>query len=160
MARCKGCIHTDVCNREVGYGYAECPHYKSDDVVPRASYDALVAEREEQDEAIINALHYMKEIREETAREIFAEIENSPSIVIAGLKHYIICERDFDELKKKYTDIEKLVLIERFESLLMDEFLKRCNYNDFGKLDLLTIGEVVEVVRSRMEEKLWEGSSE
>ena len=53
-----------------------------------------------------------------------------------------------------------MVLIERFESLLMDEFLKRCNYNDFGKLDLLTIGEVVEVVRSRMEEKLWEGSSE
>ena len=29
MARCNGCIHENVCNREVGYGYFECPHFKN-----------------------------------------------------------------------------------------------------------------------------------
>ena len=27
MARCKGCIHDNVCNRDVGHGYSVCPHY-------------------------------------------------------------------------------------------------------------------------------------
>ena len=52
--------------------------------------------------------------------------------------------------------VEKLALIEQFEGLLMDEFLKRCNYNDFGKLNLLTIGEVVEEVGNRIAKKIWE----
>ena len=52
--------------------------------------------------------------------------------------------------------VEKLKLIEQFERLLMDEFLKLCHYNDFGKLNLLTIGDVIEDVRRRMEEKVWE----
>lgn len=42
--------------------------------------------------------------RAEVAREIFEEIENSDSLIIAGLKHYIICERELAELKKKYTE--------------------------------------------------------
>lgn len=33
MPRCKGCIHDSVCNRDVGYGYSVCPHYKTADVV-------------------------------------------------------------------------------------------------------------------------------
>lgn len=77
------------------------------DAVPRASYDALVAEREEQDEAIINALHYMKEIRVETAREIFSEIDQ---LIAAYLNspHYSIGEiaYDIEELKKKYKEGE------------------------------------------------------
>lgn len=37
MARCKGCIHDNVCNRDIGHGYGVCPHYISAaDVVPRA----------------------------------------------------------------------------------------------------------------------------
>ena len=38
----------------------------------------------------------------DVAREIFVEIENSGSLIIAGLKHYIICERELAELKKKW----------------------------------------------------------
>jgi hypothetical protein len=48
------------------------------------------------------------------------------------------------------------LLIERFESLLTGEFLARCDYNDFGELNLLTISDVIEDVRRRMEEKVWE----
>lgn len=28
MSKCENCIHNEVCDREVGYGYAECPHHK------------------------------------------------------------------------------------------------------------------------------------
>lgn len=37
MARCNGCIHENVCDREAGYGYFECPHYiNAADVAPRS----------------------------------------------------------------------------------------------------------------------------
>lgn len=51
MARCEGCIHTDVCNREVGYGYAKCPHYKSADVAPRAEVAKIIEEVKKKAEA-------------------------------------------------------------------------------------------------------------
>jgi hypothetical protein len=34
--------------------------------------------------------------------------------------------------------------LELFRSLLMDEFLRLCNYNDYNKLTLLKIGDVVD----------------
>lgn len=43
----------------------------------------------------------------DVAREIFAEIESMSSLIIAGHKHYIICELELAELKKKYTESEK-----------------------------------------------------
>ncbi len=58
-------------------------------------------------------------------------------------------------MSKKST-IEKLALIERFESLLMSEFLKKCDYNDCGELNLLTINDVIEDVRRRMEAEVQE----
>ena len=33
--------------------------------------------------------------------------------------------------------------LELFKGLLMDEFLQLCNYNDYNKLTLLKIGDVV-----------------
>lgn len=56
----------------------------------------------------------------------------------------------------KKPHIEKLILIERFSNLLMDEFLKLCGYNDYAEINLLTIGDAVEAVTRRMEEKIWE----
>jgi hypothetical protein len=41
MAECKGCIHDNVCNREVGYGYSVCPHYTTADVVPKSEVAEL-----------------------------------------------------------------------------------------------------------------------
>lgn len=42
MARCKGCIHDNVCNRDIGHGYSVCPHYiSSADVVPKAKIESL-----------------------------------------------------------------------------------------------------------------------
>ena len=31
--QCKDCIHNEVCDRDVGYGWYECPQYISADVV-------------------------------------------------------------------------------------------------------------------------------
>lgn len=56
----------------------------------------------------------------------------------------------------KKPPIEKLILVEQFANLLMDEFLKLCDYNDFAEVNLLTIGDVVDAVRIRMAEKIWE----
>lgn len=81
MARCKGCIHENVCNREVGYGYSVCPHYiNTADVVPKS----------------------------EVAREIFAEIETCMKNFEDDDDGYLLkkCEFEFfmRELKKKYTE--------------------------------------------------------
>ena len=46
----------------------------------------------------------IKHLEAEVAREIFEEIEKITSLIIAGQKHYIVCERELTELKKKYTE--------------------------------------------------------
>lgn len=78
MARCKGCIHDNVCNRDVGHGYSVCPHYITADVVPRA----------------------------ELAREIFEEIEKIGAIRKVIHQGEIVYDvtSEYAELKKKYTD--------------------------------------------------------
>lgn len=51
--------------------------------------------------------------------------------------------------------------LELFRNMLMDEFLRLCNYNDYNKLTLLKIGDVVDgtfekcidVVRKEMGER-------
>ena len=35
-------------------------------------------------------------------------------------------------------------VIDMFKDKLMDEFISLCNYNDFGKVNLLTIGDTVD----------------
>lgn len=56
----------------------------------------------------------------------------------------------------KKPPVKKLILIERFANLLMDEFYRLCGYDGYAEVNLLTIGDVVEAVRSRMAEKVWE----
>lgn len=40
--------------------------------------------------------------------------------------------------------MDKFEAVDIFRDKLMDEFLSLCNYNDFGKINLLTIGETVD----------------
>ena len=42
--------------------------------------------------------------------------------------------------------MDKFEAVDKFQDELMDEFLKLCNYNDYGKINLLTIGETVDRV--------------
>ena len=39
--------------------------------------------------------------------------------------------------------------IDKFVNELMDEFLRLCNYNDYGKINLLTISETVDRIYGR-----------
>ena len=105
MDKCKDCIHTDVCNREVGYGYVECPHYKSADVVPReevARLQSQVNRLKKYDEERDIALHaeLIAHTRQEVAREIFEEID------VTWSERTSVCEffENIAELKKKYTE--------------------------------------------------------
>ena len=40
--------------------------------------------------------------------------------------------------------IDKFEAVDKFRDELMDEFLSLCNYNDYSKINLLTIGETVD----------------
>lgn len=116
MDKCKGCIHTDVCNQEVGYGYAECPHYKSADVAPRAEVARLqsqVNRLKKYDEERDIALHaeLIAHTRQEVAKEIFEEVERVISETKIGSLYGYYFTKDIRayivELKKKYTEEQK-----------------------------------------------------
>ena len=40
--------------------------------------------------------------------------------------------------------VERCYELELFRDMLIDEFLRLCNYNDYNKLTLLKIGDVVD----------------
>lgn len=115
MARCKGCIHDNVCNRDVGHGYSICPHYISADVVPKSEADKWVCKcrdwhevAELKSQFIVELEAELSEAKSKVAREIFAEIEFDI--------HQLMFERDetraiaiegvIANLKKKYTEGE------------------------------------------------------
>ena len=41
-------------------------------------------------------------------------------------------------------------MIDKFNDELMDEFMSLCNYNDFGKINLLTISETVDRIYDKI----------
>ena len=40
--------------------------------------------------------------------------------------------------------MDKFKAVNKFRDELMDEFMSLCNYNDYGKINLLIIGETVD----------------
>lgn len=40
--------------------------------------------------------------------------------------------------------MDKFEAVDKFRDELMDKFLSLCNYNDYNKINLLTIGETVD----------------
>ncbi len=40
--------------------------------------------------------------------------------------------------------MDKFEAVDKFRDELMDKFLSLCNYNDYSKINLLTIGEAVD----------------
>ena len=40
--------------------------------------------------------------------------------------------------------MDKFEAVDKFRDELMDKFLSLCNYNDYSKINLLTIGETVD----------------
>lgn len=103
MAECKGCFHYKVCDGDVGFGYAECPHYiQSADVVPKSEYDAAIIDRNAARLGMIAEHERLKTAKTEVARTIFAEIDqlitNYFADVISGVELIV----RIAELKKKY----------------------------------------------------------
>lgn len=79
MARCKGCIHDKVCNRDVGHGYSICPYYiNAADVAPKSEVERLKAEKD-------NLIKTYKECMVEAIKE-FAEKLGSYEEVVTTLK--------------------------------------------------------------------------
>lgn len=46
--------------------------------------------------------------------------------------------------------MEKFKVADKFSEELMDEFMSLCNYNDFNKINLLTIGETVDRIYDKI----------
>lgn len=40
--------------------------------------------------------------------------------------------------------MDKFEAVDKFRDELMDEFLSLCNYNDFNKITLITIGDAID----------------
>ena len=45
--------------------------------------------------------------------------------------------------------MDKFEAVDKFRSLIMNKFIELCNYNDYGKINLLTIGETVDRIYDR-----------
>lgn len=122
MDKCKDCIHNNVCNRDAGYGWLECPHFiNSADVISRAEATRLqsqVNRLKKYDEERDIALHaqLIANTRQEVASEVFEEIEFLLKIVkipcvneegcVTPLRagYWAIDPNDYNELKKKCTE--------------------------------------------------------
>ncbi len=132
MARCKDCIHNDVCryhdklaksDEYNWFSYDElenvqdfCKHFKSAaNVVPKSEVEKIITERElnraksllakfllEDQEARYKSL--MAEHDKEVAREIFEEIERTFKALLMG--DITDIEKILAELKKKHTESE------------------------------------------------------
>lgn len=50
--------------------------------------------------------------------------------------------------------MNKFDAVDKFREELMDKFLSLCNYNDYSRLNLLTIGDTVERVYDKCIEDL------
>ena len=117
MDKCKGCIHDNVCNRDAGYGWLECPHFiNTADVISRAEAARLqsqVNRLKKYDEERDIALHakLIANTRQEVAEEIFKEIERVISETKIGSLYGYYFTKDIRayivELKKKYTEEHK-----------------------------------------------------
>ena len=46
-------------------------------------------------------------------------------------------------LRGEVRGMNKFEAVDKFQDELMEEFLKLCNYNDYNKINLLTIGDTV-----------------
>lgn len=44
--------------------------------------------------------------------------------------------------------------VDKFRDLLMDKFISLCNYNDYGKINLLLIGETVDQIYDKCIDEL------
>lgn len=45
--------------------------------------------------------------------------------------------------------MDKFEAVDKFRNLIMNKFIELCNYNDYDKINLLTIGETVDRIYDR-----------
>ena len=105
MARCKGCIHDSVCNRDVGHGYSVCPHYiNAADVVPRAEAENYKSIAETQQKLSMERYFEIKQLKQELKEakseyDILAdELERTRSLV----------DNLHDDVREAKTEVERL----------------------------------------------------
>ena len=53
--------------------------------------------------------------------------------------------------------MDKFEAIDMFKDRVMDEFISLCNYNDFDKINLLTIGDTVDRIYDECIEEIQKG---
>ena len=93
MARCKGCIHDNVCNRDVGHGYSVCPHYITADVVPKSEVVRCKdCKHFYQDRNVKVCRHWNCHSTEEDAYCSYAKKKGGAERVCTDCIHFVGCE--------------------------------------------------------------------
>lgn len=118
MARCKDCIHNDLCKEMHKFGLVDLPYndnaicdlFKSSaDVVPKSEVDLLVRDLRFKNIECNQLRERITKAKQEVAREIFEEIDEELNFLkraypLHPITRHIIYV--FAELKKKYTESE------------------------------------------------------
>ena len=120
MARCEGCIHEKVCLHRsniqsetyaymgVKYDTERCKNFISAaDVVPKSEVEKLEAYIDDLNDSKEHLVVMLEEAKTDVAREIFEDIENNyADFLFDGYRNIVVLtEKDFAELKKKYTEV-------------------------------------------------------
>ena len=124
MARCKECLHYEVCAKEGRLVKVDehtwdeynklddveqfCTNYFAADVVPKSEVDEIVRQWKEEENCwqnnYITELRANEQIKAEVAREIFEEIDRMIFGTIIPNDCAIISIAQLAERKKKYTE--------------------------------------------------------
>lgn len=83
-----------------------------------------------------------EQIENQTIMEMADEIRRIRESYF-GQADYLFAKKLYEDGYRKQSEVA-CETIDTFQDVLMDEFLRLCNYNDFNKLNLLTIGETVD----------------
>ena len=85
-----------------------------------------------------------------------------PDLVDSGCMGYDCVECLTRKLKKlgyrKQSEDEVLEALDKFRDLLVNKFIELCDYNDYGRINLLLIGETIDRIYDRCVDDLKGGA--
>lgn len=65
-------------------------------------------------------------------------------ICYGGCECHMLAEALYNVGYRKQSEDERFEAVDMFRNLLTNKFIELCNYNDYGKINLLLIGEAID----------------
>lgn len=80
--------------------------------------------------------------------DVSENFERTDTIIVNGVEYH------------KQSEVEILEAVDMFRNLIMNKFIELCNYNDYGKINLLLIGETIDRIYDDVVAKMKGGAEE